>query len=329
MGQIFDKYIIIAPGSDYGRAMWSDLETNSDCLFIEYPIDTRNRLIELAHHIHFSFWINNIIHLPFKRIWKRFYSIEKVNFEKKLTYCIIFPDVSACRIDAEYLDGLKRRNNIETVLVNVNVYGKKKKLIDERIHSFSKIFSFDKKDCEKYGFIYHPTIYSRPNVQIKQETKKDAFFVGTYTPERYAKLVQLYKSFKNNGGIVDFRIVGVPKSIKRITGITYNQQLNYTNVIRQAQMSNCIVEIMNPGQRGLTLRSMEAVCLNKKLLTDNRSVEQLDYYSTGFIRICEEITDDDVAFAMNREHVDYQYRDDFSPNQLIAHIEREFGKDSK
>lgn len=324
MARGFDKYVFIAPGSDYGHAMWSDLEDNSDCIFLNYPIETQNSILKTCHHIHFSFGINKVISLPFKGIWKKFNSLEKIEFKDELKYCIILPDVSACRMEVKYLEELGRRKNVEIVLINVNVVGKKKKLLDERAHCFTKIFSFDRKDCEKYGYIYHPTIYSRPNLIKEYTVSSDAFFVGSYTPERYKKLVQLHESITKNKGKTDFHIIGVPRSEKRIIGIEYNHQMNYSEVIRRSLSSNCVVEIMNPGQTGLTLRAMEAVCLNKKLVTDNRSVSELDYYSKGFVQIIDQVDSIDIDFILRREQVDYEYRDDFSPNQLIKHIEMEY-----
>lgn len=329
MGHYFDKYVFIAPGSDYGHAMWSDLEDNPDCLFLDFPIKTKSTLLRICHHIHFSFGINKLISLPFKEIWRKFSSLEKVEFDEKLKYCIILPDVSACRMEVKYLEKVGSRKNVEIVLVNVNVVEKKKKLIDERIHCFSKIFSFDKNDCEKYGYIYHPTIYSKPQLIGRQGIESDAFFVGSYTSERYEKLIQLHNTITGKSGKTDFHIIGVPRSEKRISGIEYNRHMSYSEVIQRSLTSNCIVEIMNPGQSGLTLRAMEAICLNKKLITDNESVSQLDYYSRGFIRIFNQVSESDIDFVMRTEPVDYQYRNDFSPNQLITHIENEYKRTNK
>lgn len=324
MTKYFDKYIIVAPGSDYGRAMWADLADNDDCFFFEYPIDTHNRLKELVHHIHFSFGINNRIKLPFQNIWSNSYLLNTVHFKDEEKYCIILPDVSACRIDVQYLSKLKKKQNIELVLVNVNVIGKKEKLVLERWKYFTKIFSFDIADCRRYGCIYHPTIYSSPKFDVNMNYESNAFFVGSYTRDRYKKLVDLYKGIIESGGIADFNIVGVPKNEKQICGIKYNRPLSYGEVLKRAQLSNCIVEIMNPGQKGLTLRAMEAICMNKKLLTDNSTVKDLKYYKSGFIQYCEMIVQADINFMIKDDIVNYEYDGEFSPNRLIAHIEQSF-----
>lgn len=324
MSQRFDKYIFVAPGSDYGRAMWADLERNPSCFFYEYPVETRSRLLREVYHLHFSFGINSRINLPYKKIWDKKYVFNQIDFQDKLNYCIILPDVSACRIDVKYLEYLRRKPNIELVLVNVNVINKKRRLIEERLKCFSKVFSFDINDCEKYGCIYHPTIYSTPNIAADNLTYTDAFFVGTYTPHRYRKLVSLYKKILSKNGTADFYIINVPNKEKRIKGIHYNKKLPYSEVQKKTQATNCVVEIMNPGQAGLTLRAMEAICLNKKLLTDNKTIKTLKYFSTGFIDCFSELKNNDVEFILRKVAVNYNYQDDFSPNTLLSHIEEEY-----
>ncbi|MCR5478292.1 MAG: hypothetical protein K6F27_00345 [Ruminococcus sp.] len=316
----FDEYVFVSPGSDYGNAMWSDLRNRNNCVYVDRIIDSTNKIVNIAHHAHFSFRINQMVTMPFKSIWQRKYSLQRVNFNNNKRYCIILTDVSACRIDVEYLKKLSRKPNVSLILVFVNVVSKKKPLTDCRLKYFDRVFSFDKLDCEKYGFIYHPTIYSVPTRADGLGRKSDAFFVGSYTPKRYDSLIRLYRKMKRAGLRTDFHIVGVPSTEKRINGIKY-KSLEYEEILKRIQYTDCIIEIMNNGQVGHTLRAMEAICLNKKLLTDNRTVKDLEYYNKGYIRYCNPIDSCDTDFLKNREIIDYNYRGEFSPNRLIEHIE--------
>ena len=116
----------------------------------------------------------------------------------------------------------------------------------------------------------------------------------------------------------------MPKKEKRMNGINYNKYLSYSDVLHHVQRTNCIVEIMNPGQKGLTLRAMEAVCCNKKLLTDNITIKELKYYDNNYIQYKNPITEVDIDFILDRDKVNYNYNGDFSPIRLIEHIENEF-----
>ena len=84
--------------------------------------------------------------------------------------------------------------------------------------------------------------------------------------------------------------------------------------------ANCIIEVLSGSQVGQTLRAEEAIIGNKKLLTNNIHMKYNPYYGTGYVRIFKEIQDGDIRFIMEREDVDYQYRDDYSPILLIDNI---------
>ena len=134
--QFFDEYILVAPGSDYGRAMWSDIEKLPNGLILENALKHSAKIIEIAHHIHFSFAINKKVQLPFQNIWKKRYSIEKVKFDEKNKYCIIYTDISAARTDCKYLAELKKRNNLTMVLVMVNTMARRGSLMGKRKNFF-------------------------------------------------------------------------------------------------------------------------------------------------------------------------------------------------
>lgn len=317
----FDQYVMVAPGSDYGIAMWSDLKKVDNVIFLDYVINTKSRLIRLCHHLHFSFGVNKKIQLPFQSIWKKKYSLEEVRISSDKKTCIIFTDVSACRTDAKYLKNLHKMNNVTMVMVLVNVMNSKNKLIANRLDCFDQIYSFDKHDCDKYGFIYHPTIYSvtRDNVDSKI-SESDAFFVGVSKGNRHEFLKKLYQKIHERGGQSAFYISGVKNNSEKLEGICYDRWLSYKNVIEHLLKTNCIVEIMGPGQSGLTLRAMEAIVYNKKLLTNNESITSLRFYNSGFIKYFENVESVDIDFLINHSVVDYKYDGEFSPIHLLEKI---------
>lgn len=319
----FDEFIMVAPGSDYGIAMWNDIKNVENATFLDYVIDDRNKLLQTLHHIHFSFGINSRVQLPFQNLWKKHYALEKKVIPSNKRTCIIFTDISACRTDTKYLAYLHEMKSITMVMVLVNVMSSKQKLISKRLTYFDQIYSFDKRDCEKYGFEYYPTFYSVTRAEGNPESiTTDAFFVGVSKGDRHKILKGLYKAIRNNGGKADFYISGFNEKDERMEGIHYDQWLNYKDVLDHVMASNCIVEIMGAGQTGLTLRAMEAIVYNKKLLTNNKSIKSLKFYESGFIQYFEKLSDIDVDFFCKREKVDYQYNGEFSPIHLLEKIDK-------
>ena len=316
--QFFDEYILVAPGSDYGRAMWSDIEKLPNGLILENALKHCARIIEIAHHIHFSFAINRKVQLPFQNIWKHLYSLETVEFDKDKKYCVIYTDVSAARTDRKYLAEIQKRCNITLVLVMVNTMARRGSLIEKRKGYFDQVYSFDKKDCDKYGFIYHPTNYSMADLS-EDSIYQDAFYVGV-SKGRADTIGKVFKRLQSEGANALFYISGLESGEKKTEGIHYNEWLSYGQILKLIQHSNCIVEIMDGKQEGVTLRTMEAICYNKKLLTNNQSMKESKYYNTGNIQVFRTPEEINVSFIRNREKVDYKYEGEFSPIHLLEHI---------
>lgn len=321
----FDEFIMVAPGSDYGVAMWSDIKKIENAKFLDYVIESTNKAIQLLHHIHFSFYINSRIQLPFQSLWRKYYSLEKYGIDSRKRVCLLFTDISACRTDLSYLKRLHRCENITMVMVLVNVMHSKSKLLQKRLEFFDQIYSFDKVDCEKYNFLYHPTLYSKTTVSNDTlSISSDAFFVGVSKGNRYDILKVLFEKINDKGGKADFYINGIKDDVHHIDGIHYNEWLDYSTVLKNVVGTNCIIEIMGEGQSGLTLRAMEAIVYNKKLLTNNNSVKELSYYKSGYIQWFNDIKNVDIDFILDKEPVDYHYIGDFSPILFLERISENY-----
>ena len=188
----------------------------------------------------------------------------------------------------------------------------------KRKNFFDQVYSFDKKDCDNYGFIYHPTNYSMVDLR-SDYIEQDAFYVGV-SKGRADIIANVYKKLNSKGANLQFYISGLESGEKKIDGIHYNEWLNYGQILEMIQHSNCIVEIMDGKQEGVTLRTMEAICYNKKLLTNNQSMKESKYFNTGNIQVFSTPEEIDVNFIMNREKIDYKYEGEFSPIHLLEHI---------
>ena len=263
--------------------------------------------------------INKKIKMPCQAIWTHQYALSNVNFEDDKKYCVIYTDISACRTDVRYLKLLSKKKNIVMIMVMANVVASKEKLLKQRFDFFKHIFTWDKSDAERYGMILHSTYYSRIKMPAQINLKSDCFFIGS-AKGRLEILHKLYKRVTEAGGRADFYITNVNKKDQTESGIFYNKSLSYNRVLANDMSTNCVIEVLAGDQVGQTLRSEEAIIGNKKLLTNNASMRNNPYYKTGYIRIFDEITDEDIRFVMRKEKVNYEYNDDYSPIYLIDHI---------
>lgn len=317
--QYFDEYILIAPGSDYGNAMWSDINKLDNGIVLGKVIESESKILDFIHHIHFSFTLNKIMQLPFQNIWHRLYSLSNLKLDSEKSYCIIYTDISACRTDVKYIKRLRCMKNVTTVLILVNTMIKKEIILRKRLPFFDFVFSFDKLDCKRYGFLYYPTNYSVVPLKSSGFKDNDVFYVGV-SKGRQDLLEKIFLKFTKNNIKCLFYISGTSK--KNILGIHYNKWLSYKEVLMRIDKSNCILEVMEGQQQGVTLRAMEAICYNKLLITNNTSIKASPFYKTGNILVFNNIEDIDINFIKLHNSVDYNYNNEFSPIHLLESINR-------
>ena len=71
---------------------------------------------------------------------------------------------------------------------------------------------------------------------------------------------------------------------------------------------------------GLSLRPYEAVCYNRKLLTNNKSILDFPYYDSRYMQYFETVEEIDWDWVKEDIPVDYGYDCKFSPMRLLEHM---------
>lgn len=146
----------------------------------------------------------------------------------------------------------------------------KKILKDENIDEF---WTFDKREAEKYNLKYNPQFYSKKIISPDNEISKDVVFMGR-AKKRKKELKNLEEILKKLDIKTNFFIIENEKDL-----IKYNEYL------KQVYTSKCILDYNQEGQVGLTLRPMEALFCQKKLITNNKDIVNYDFYNPNNIFI--------------------------------------------
>ena len=68
---------------------------------------------------------------------------------------------------------------------------------------------------------------------------------------------------------------------------------------------------------------MEAIANNKKILTNNDSIRNFQYYNPKYIQIYSNVNNINLDFFYNNKP-NYQYNDEFSPKHFLAFIEQTY-----
>lgn len=66
-----------------------------------------------------------------------------------------------------------------------------------------------------------------------------------------------------------------------------SESITYEELIKLIGQSKSIIDIVSNNQKGLTLRVMESIFFKKKLITNNESIKEYDFYNPNNIFILQ------------------------------------------
>lgn len=329
------KYYIIGTGADFIKIMWNDCLQQDNFHYMDELKKnySKNRIVNYLKKIQFSYKMFNITKHCGKIIWRSEYSLFYEKLDKRHENIIIISDTMRMLLDVNFLNKIRRKYNAKIVLTMLNSCKAIFKKDDEYIRRILKklpvdlIFSFDRQDCINFDLNYFPSIYSK--TEINEKIKYDAFYVGKIK-NRYELIMDVAHRISEESNNNLFRIIDVPDELKIINKqIIYNEIIPYNEVLKNVAASKCIVDIAVKEQTGLSLKFFEAICYNKKLLTNNKSVMNTPYYNKKYIQVFENSEDIDIDFINNEEVVDYNYQNDYSPVEFIKQLDLYLENNSK
>lgn len=156
----------------------------------------------------------------------------------------------------------------------------------EKIESFlpydCEIWSFDESDTKVYD-VNHNTQYYFNDITLKEETiTNDVLFVGG-DKGRLSFLKEIECKLIEHEVRTDFHIV----SASNIENDTYKKRISYADILKKIECSKAILDVVSENQTGLTLRPLEALFLERKLITNDKRIIERDFYNPNNIFIIE------------------------------------------
>lgn len=137
-------------------------------------------------------------------------------------------------------------------------------------------WSFDFDDCKKYDMKNNVQYYCMPEKMSGEQEKKDIYFVGLDVGRR-EQIEKIREVAEKQNLSCDFHI---------IKNKTY--AIPYREIQRDILKCKAILEINREGQSGYTLRVMESLFFDKKLITNNEAVLQAPFYKKSNIYIIKD-----------------------------------------
>lgn len=175
--------------------------------------------------------------------------------------------------------------------------------VTEKFKYFDTLHSFDLDDCEKYKVLkFRPLFFGdqfRKESREGQSFKYDISFLGTVHSDRYAVIKQVQNIARERGlkcfwflYLQSKFIYKFYKATKREFKGTTEENFSFTKmsaeeISKVVDESRIILDIQHPKQTGLTMRTIEMVGMNKKLITTNASIRKYDFYNPHNIAVVD------------------------------------------
>lgn len=209
--------------------------------------------------------------LPFKSVWFGEWRKGADTFD-----LLVMHSADALLPVAEYLRKQNRFRRIVLWYWNPTRKGSDPTLATRR--GF-EVWSFDPSDAERLALKLNTTYSFRELEQLgaSSEPLMDFYFLGA-DKGRAERLAGMARLLDDAGFTHEISVVGHPDHGRLPEGLKRSEAVSYPDLLKREAGARCLIEITQVGQAGPTLRTIEALFLGKKLVTDNRLIMNSQLY---------------------------------------------------
>lgn len=179
----------------------------------------------------------------------------------------------------------KSQKSVLIISDSINRYPQTKNIIS----LFDKVFSFEKKDCQKYNLRFKTNFIYKTSDTVLNKYQYKVFNISSFDKRfpvikkiaevlykmKIKSKIIIFTSKENNDPYLEFS--------KKPLSIEENNQL--------LEESEIMLDVSRDGQDGLSFRVFESLGLKKKLITTNKDVVNYDFYNPKNIFVIDN-TDD-------------------------------------
>lgn len=319
------NYFFYGVDEDYIQALFGDLKKYPNVHFHPYGAGTRNPLIRTLFKIHWSAKLNSRVRLPFKRIWFR--KMCSYDFKNDLPICYIFLGGQYIAGNSKLQNYIWARNPDNRIVIQYEDLIRKKNYKNFELvrASADYLVTYDADEAKDYHIcLFDKQIYS-PIQEPTQPSKfdYDVYFLG-FAKDRLDLIHRIYRKLSADGLKCCFIICGTkPEDRIEADGIIYSQPIPYAKNISYLQKSRCVLELVQAGSDGFTLRTQESICYHRKLLTNHLSITKQSFYEPGYISTFSDETQIDTKFLTEPINESlFENAPDLSPDNYLTFLEQ-------
>ena len=280
-------------------------------VFFGYDKQIKEALVSMGHTVH-------LVHdRPFKSAFLRAFTTRFPNFISYLLMPYYKAKLGEVSKNLDYIlviNGQTLTPSIFDLVISKNSGVKKILYLWDSIENrdnvkrimtkFDSIFSFDINDCQNYSLDYRPLFYapifynpSKASSSLEKQQKLVVGFIGTIHSDR----LKVISRFSQKNPCVYFKkymylhqpwvyVVNWLKD-KFFRSYRFNEfkysSLSLVECVDFFSECDAILDIEHANQTGLTMRTLECIGMNKRLVTTNKSVIEHDFYSPNSVCMTE------------------------------------------
>lgn len=159
-----------------------------------------------------------------------------------------------------------------------------------------ELWSFDPEDCRKYGMHFNTQYYDSLRCEQRHhKIEQDVWFVGA-DKGRLTQLRQIQQEFEKRKISHKFHITKDGASDEKYP---YKKSIPYCRSLKELIKSKAVLDVPKKNQNGLTLRPLEAMFHQKKLITTNAKIKSYDFYCSDNIFVIGEDSWESLADFIN------------------------------
>ena len=215
------------------------------------------------------------------------------------------------------------------------------------LEKYDRVLTFDPQDAKEYGIAHRPLFFGKEYESAPAENQQleyDFSFIGTAHTCRPRIVNELGRNRLEKGRKY-FSFLYLPHPLVFV----YNKVLNRDYaLVKKSDMSfapmsaaeikavysksKCILDVEHQKQRGLTMRTIELVGMQKKIITTNPMVKEYDFYNPANICVIDRQNPvvEESFWDLEYEPVPQEILDKYSIKAFVREIfdlkETEYGK---
>lgn len=174
-----------------------------------------------------------------------------------------------------------------------------KSILPSKIPDSFECWSYSPEDCEKYNMKYNSTFYFEFLYKSHSRIKRDVFFIGK-NKGRLNNLMKIKNKLTHLGFSSLFYITANHPRLNQksfMKNIPYRETLDYVNE------SKAILDYYVDPQAGLSLRAMESLFFEKKVITNNTTYFNYDFYKKNNIFVIGYDSENDLEHFFTTPYI--------------------------